>query len=261
MPSTNINRCFQILEILCDHGKGMSLGDIAYATDIPKSATHRMLSSLCDAGYVAQLPSKGYRLTLSLPALGMRFLSNTDLLNECQLVLNEFAAEIGELVRMCLVDNGNLIWIAKAQGARSGLLVDPVAGHKVALHATATGKVWLASLSTEEALRHVLRDGFGTTDDHGPAVIQTVEALQEDLKLTDERGYGLAIEEADPGIVAIAVGLRSSSENGEHVGTLSIAGPHSRLSEEQLVSLLPKLKVVAARLRGIDALRKFTDGS
>lgn len=261
MPSMNIDRCFQILEILCDQGQGMSLGDIAHAADIPKSATHRMLSSLCDAGYAAQLPSKNYRLTLALPALGMRFLSKADLLNECQVVLDELAAEVGELVRMCLVDNTSLTWIAKAQGAKSSLLVDPVTGQKVALHATATGKVWLSSLSTEKALRHVLRDGFGTPDDHGPEVVQTVEAFQEDLKRTRERGYGLAIEEADPGIVAIAVGLPGSDEKGEFVGTLSIAGPQSRLSEERLVSFLPKLQAAAARLHGIDTLRQFTQGS
>jgi DNA-binding IclR family transcriptional regulator len=257
----NIDRCFQVLEILCDSGRGLSLGDIAQQADIPKSATHRMLGSLCDAGYVVQLPSKDYRLSLSLPALGFRFLSNTNWLDECQRVLDELAAEVGELVRMCLVSNGNLIWIAKAQGAKNSLLVDPVMGQKVALHATATGKIWLSSLSTEMALRHVLRDGFGTPDDHGPKVVQSVEALQEDLKLTKERGYGLALEEADPGIVAIAVGLRGSLDEEAFIGTLSIAGPHSRLSKEQLIGSLPKLNDASTRLRGIDTLLSFAEGN
>jgi DNA-binding IclR family transcriptional regulator len=257
----NIDRCFQVLEILCDSGRGLPLGDIAEKADIPKSATHRMLGSLCDAGYVVQLPSKDYRLSLSLPALGIRFLTNTNLLNECQQVLDELAADVGELVRMCLVNDDNLTWIAKAQGAKNSLLVDPVMGQKVALHATATGKIWLSSLTTEEALRHVLRDGFGTPDDHGPKVLQTVEELQEDLKQTRERGYGLAIEEADPGIVALAVGLQGNSDDQALAGTLSIAGPHSRLSEERLVSFVPKLKAAAKRLEGIDTLRNFADAN
>ena len=107
-----------------------------------------MLSSLCNAGYVTQLASKDYRLTLALPGLGFRFLSNTEILDECQLLLEELAIDVGELVRMTLVSGDNLLWVAKAQGARNTLVIDPVMGKSVALHATATGKVWLASLST-----------------------------------------------------------------------------------------------------------------
>ncbi len=227
--------------------------------DIPKSATHRMLGSLCEAGYVVQLPTKDYRLSLSLPALGMRFLSKSNLIGECQFVLDDLAAEVEELVRLSLVNDNNLIWTAKAQGAKTSLVVDPVMGKKVALHATATGKIWLSSLSTEMALRCVLRDGFGTPEQHGPSVIQSVEALQEDLRATRERGYGLAIEEADPGIVAIAVGLQGSEESGEYIGTLSIAGPASRLSKDKLVGFLPKLKSASVRLRGIETLMRFAN--
>lgn len=259
MPSMNIERCFQVLEILCDHSDGLPLGDIAEKADIPKSATHRMLNSLCSAGYVTQMRSKDYRLSLSLPSMGLRFLSGTRIMDECQEVLDDLAAEVGELVRMCLVNDSNLIWIAKAQSAKNRLMIDPVMGHKVALHATATGKVWLASLSTETALRHVLRDGFGTPDDHGPSVVQTVEELQADLIQTQKRGYGLAIEEADPGIVAIAVGIPGTSTENEIVGTVSIAGPHSRLPKEKLVDMLPKLQAAVARLKGIDVLMDFVE--
>lgn len=259
MPSMNIDRCFQVLEILCDSGQGLSLGDIAQKADIPKSATHRMLTSLCSVGYVTQLGSKNYRLSLSLPSLGLRFLSTTHIMDECQQVLDDLAVEVGELVRMCLVSNSNLVWIAKAQGAKNSLMIDPVMGQKVALHATATGKVWLASLTTETALRYVLRDGFGTCEDHGPLVVQTIEKLQAELIATDKRGYGLAIEEADPGIAAIAIGIPGSSPKADIVGTVSIAGPHSRLQKEKLIDMLPKLQEAVRRLNGIDVLMRFVD--
>lgn len=261
MPSTGLERSLTILEILSEHRLGLSLGDIADRAEIPKSAAHRMLNSLCGTGYVTQLPSRDYRLTLKMPALGFRFLSNTKILDECQFVLDRLAQEVGELVRMSMVNNDSLVWIAKAQGARSSLVIDPVMGREVALHATATGKVWLASLSTESALRHVLRDGFGTAQAHGPNVIQTIEALQVELAETRKRGYGLALEEADPGIVAIAVGLHSAKSPDTVVATLSIAGPASRLSRDKLIALLPKLRAAAEQLRGIDVLLEFTDAT
>ena len=259
MPSLNIERCFTVIEILCEHGEGLPLGDIATLADMPKSATHRMLTALCGAGYVTQLPSRNYRLTLALAGLGFRFLSNTSLLDEAQLILDRLAAEVGELVRMSLVDRDRLVWVARAQGARSGLVVDPVTGHPVVPHATATGKVWLASLSTEQALRIVLAIGFGSPDEHGPNVIQSVEALQAELALTGQRGFGLAIEEADPGVSAIAVPVTASEIGDTVIGTISIAGPTSRVSEQKLVGFLPSLQHAARQLTGIDVLMQFAN--
>ncbi|MBB4304579.1 DNA-binding IclR family transcriptional regulator [Rhodobium orientis] len=261
MSSSSLERCFTILEILADHRLGLSLGETASRAQIPKSAAHRLLNSLCSTGYVVQLPSRDYRLTLKMPVLGFRFLSNTGILDECQHVLDRLAGEIGDLVRLSMVNDDTLVWVAKAQGAKSSLVIDPVMGHEVALHATATGKVWLASLSTEQALRYVLRDGFGTPQQHGPNVIQTIENLQAELAKTKERGYGLALEEADPGIVAIAVGIPSAKSDDTIVATVSIAGPTSRLSEEVLVRHLPKLRAAADQLRGIDVLMEFADAA
>lgn len=261
MADSSIERWFRILEGLSDFRLGLSLGDISSKADIPKSATHRMLNLMCRTGYVTQLPSRDYRLTLKLPGLGLHFLSNTKILNECQYVLDQLAGEVGELVRLSMVNKDSLVWIAKAQGAKRSLVIDPVMGKEVALHATATGKIWLASLSTENALRIVLRDGFGTPEVHGPNVIQTVEALQAELAITKERGYGLALEEADPGIVAIAVAIPSNKVADTAIATLSIAGPSSRLSKEKLVGLLPQLQGAAEQLRGIDVFTEFTDAA
>jgi DNA-binding IclR family transcriptional regulator len=138
-------------------------------------------------------------------------------------------------------------------------MIDPVMGQKVALHATATGKVWLASLTTETALRYVLRDGFGTPEDHGPFVVQTIEDLQAELIATRKRGYGLAIEEADPGIAAIAIGIPASGSGAGIVGTVSIAGPHSRLQKEKLIGMLPSLQEAVRRLHGIEVLMEFVE--
>ena len=254
MPALGIDRCFALLDVLANYPQGQSLGEIAADAGIPKSGTHRMLNMLVDAGYVTQLPSKMYRLTLKLPALGFRFLSNTGVLAQCQNVLDQLAAQAGELVRLSIIDGEHLVWIAKAQGARSSLVIDPVLGRPVVLHATASGKIWLASLTTEQALRHVLRAGFGSPQEHGPRVIQSVEALQKELASTRKRGYGLAIEEAEPGVNAIAVGVAGGSSYGQIAATISVAGPTSRLSKEKLQSFLPELQDAARQLTGVDAL-------
>ena len=259
MSSTSIvDRCLSLLELLTEAPGGMPLSKISQRSGLPKSAAHRMLASLVEAGFVRQADNRDYQLTMKLTTLGFRFLANTELVDQCQVVLDRLALEVGELVRMAIVDGDNLVWMARAQGARSGLVVDPVMGRHVVTHATATGKVWLASLPQETALRIVLRDGFGTPEQHGPNVIQSIEALIDDLARTRELGYALALEEADPGIVAIAVGIRASADVDEPIaGTVSIAGPVFRLSEERLLSYLDLLKATAKELSGIGPVLRY----
>ncbi len=259
MSSTSIlERCLAILEILAEAPEGLPLGEISAQTGMPKSATHRMLSALAESGYVRQSDSRDYRLTMKLATLGFRHLGQTGLIEHCQKVLDVLADEVEELVRMTIVDGDRLVWVAKAQGARGSLVMDPVMGHDVVLHATATGKVWLASLSTEQALKVVLRDGFGTPQEHGPNVIQSVEALLEELKETRERRYGLAWEEADPGIGAVAVGIPATpDEDSPLIGTVSVAGPVFRLSREQLIDFVPRLEAASRELCELGSLLRF----
>ena len=257
MSSSIIDRCFAIVETLAESREGLSLGTIADRTGMPKSAVHRMLAALAATGYAVQLPNRDYKLTLKLPGLGLRYLSNTDLLKQCQPVLDALALEVGELVRLALVEAETLVWIGKAQGALTGLLVDPVMGHQVVLHATATGKVWLASLSNEEALRIVFQHGFASAGMHGPNVKSTVEDLQADLSETRSRGYGLVQEEAEPGISAIAVPVHGGDAGETVVATISVAGPSARLTEARLLECLPQLRRAASQLTGLDALRNL----
>jgi DNA-binding IclR family transcriptional regulator len=56
-----------------------------------------------------------------------------------------------------------------------------------------------------------------------------VEALLKEIAATRKRGYGTAIEEAEPGVTAVAVAIRSSADS-RVVGTMSIAGPLQRVT-------------------------------
>jgi DNA-binding IclR family transcriptional regulator len=93
-------------------------------------------------------------------------------------VLDALAARSGELARLALVDGDTLTWIAKAQGAATGLRYDADAGRGVILHATATGKVWLASLPEARALELVAREKRLGMRGLGPNAVTTLAALK-----------------------------------------------------------------------------------
>jgi len=242
-----VDRCLELLTLLARHPRGLGISEVSERIDLPKSATHRLLATLVEHGFATQTEARGYRLTMRLVQLGFSLLAGSRLLEVCQPVLDRLAATAGELVRMTVVDGDRIQWVGKAQGARGSLVLDPVMGRDVQIHATATGKVWLASLPVDEALRRVLNEGFGSPEQHGPNVITTIEGFLAELERTRERGFGIAFEEAEPGVAAVAVAIRPAP--GDAVaGTVSVAGPVARMPRERLEALVPDLEEAAAEL-------------
>jgi DNA-binding IclR family transcriptional regulator len=122
-------------------------------------------------------------------------------------------------------------------------------GVDVVLHATATGKAWLATLPEEEALRIVCARGFATPPEFGKRAVRNVEELRTHLAATRRRGYGLAIEEGEPGTLAMATVFRTHAGRDAPVaGTVSIAGPLTRLTDPRVRELVPLLHRAADEL-------------
>jgi DNA-binding IclR family transcriptional regulator len=129
-------------------------------------------------------------------------------------------------------------------------------GQEVALHATATGKAWLATLPEDEALRIVCARRFFTHLRLGPRARSTVEDLKRDLAETRSRGYAVAVEEAEPGIVALAATFRTDARPDAPVaGTLSVAGPISRITPERYDEIHAALTAAVAELEAVWRLR------
>lgn len=250
MQIPNVERSLQILETLAAAPEGMSLGALAQKLELPKSAAHRLLQALASRGYVHRDPvSQNYAMSLKLAVLGFRFLHALRLSDVAQGALDRLARASGEYCRIAVVEGEDLVWVARAQGATQGLRYDPPMGLEVVLHATATGKAWLATLPEEDALRIVCARGFATPPGFGKRAVRNVDELRAHLAATRRRGYGLAVEEGEPGTLAIAVVFHAHpGADAPVAGTVSIAGPLTRLTEDRVRELVPLLRAAAAEI-------------
>ena len=170
--SVQLHNALDILELIVASERPLALGTIAERVGMAKPAAHRLLQVLVERGYVEQEPeTQAYRATLHMAILGFRHLAATGLRDVTYPELLRLASETGELVRLAVLDNGVMTWIAEAQGARAGLRYDGNLGRQAVLHATAAGKAWLSTLTDEEAVRRVLDAGFPAREETGPRVI------------------------------------------------------------------------------------------
>ncbi len=256
--SAILERSFKVMEHLAAHPEGRPLSALAGDLGMPLSATHRLLTELIRCGYVRQDQSHGdYMLTIKMVSLGLSFLSNSGIVDIAQPLLDQLAGESGELVRLAVVDGDELTFVAKAQGAKTGLRYDPDMGLSVNLSCSSAGHAWLATMTDEQALELVTRQGFGQPKDFGPKAPTTVKALLAFLRAARKRGFSMINEVFAPAMTAMAATVRG--HHGAVIGVITIAGPLVRLSEERMLSLGPVLLSTAddvARASGASALFK-----
>jgi DNA-binding IclR family transcriptional regulator len=158
---------------------------------------------------------------------------------------------------VALVEGDTLHWAARAQGATQGLRYDPPMGRSVLLHATASGKAWLATLPEDQALGLVLRQGFRGRPGMGKRAARTVDEFRRHLREARRRGYALAIDEAEPGIVAIAAAFATGGTAGAATaGAISVAGPGVRFDVKRATELGPRVLAAARAMTALWPTRR-----
>ena len=262
MAHVPAERCLSIIELLAQSARAMPLGEIAEQLALPKSGAHRLLATLVDLGWAEKDPETSfYRLTMRLAVLGQQFYVATGIPDICQPLLDELAHGCHEFARLAVVDGHALVWVAHSQGADAGLMYQPsLTSNTVPLFATASGKAWLATLPTEQAMHVLMKNGgLESADRYGPNVVRSVEALLRELKVTARRGYGLAFSEAEFGVTAIAAAIRADATTPA-LGTVSIAGPGARITDRRAHELAPRVIETASRLSNLWPLRVTSNG-
>ena len=228
-----MEKSLAILEYLANYPDGATLGQIATELNQIRSGCHRTLGELIRFGYVRQLPHRGdYALTTKLASMGLSFLSKSGVVDIAQPVINRLAQVTEELVRLAIVDGERLTLVAKAQGAKSGLVYDPDTGIDLRLSCSAAGQAWLMTLPEDVAIQYVTRQGMGSPENYGPAAPTSIKALLRVLEEHGKRRFSIIQDAYAPGMSAMAAPVQRAGEPA--TGAIVIAGPSARLTLKRM---------------------------
>jgi DNA-binding IclR family transcriptional regulator len=114
------------------------------------------------------------------------------------------------------------------------------------LSCSSSGWAWLSTLKDDAALKLVSQQGLGIPKEFGPNAPKSLKALLKALQDTRKSGFALTEETYTTGLNAIAVPVGLSGQTP--MGTISVAGPSSRLTRERMLSMVPHLMSAAAQL-------------
>ena len=221
-----VDRAAQLLVQVVQARKPQSFGALTEGARLPKSTVSRLLNALERQGLVERDRDGGFRAGPVLARFA-RMSSSTDALIETSApFLETLSRRTGETVNLAIPGQNVVEQVAQVD-SRYMLGATNWVGLAVPFHCSALGKIFLAYGAVDLPK--------GRLEQRGPRTLTTREALADDLALVRRRGYAVADEELEPGLVAIAAPVRDSS--GAVVASISVSGPSVRLTPDRTVTV------------------------
>ncbi|MGX9901083.1 IclR family transcriptional regulator [Arthrobacter sp. SA17] len=238
----SVDRALQILEILARDGHA-GVSDIADEMGVHKSTVFRLLESLAGPDMVQQNSGRGkYQLGFGILRLAASIPARLSLVREARPILEDLAHQSKETVNLAVLRSGYAVNVDQALGPSSLATHDWVGG-LTPLHATSSGKVFLAALPADE--RRQILDEVGLSA-RTPRTITSREALEKQLLDVAHNGYAESREELEIGLNAIAVPVHNHV--AAVIGSVSISGPAFRFDTEKVPELITDLREAGLRI-------------
>src|SRR3546814_756294 len=228
-----LERAMRLLDVLAKRSEPVPLKDLAAATGLHTSTTHRILNDLVVGRYVERVDSGLYQLGMRLLELGSLVKGRLNVREVALEPMRELHKLTGQTVNLSLQQGDEIVYIERAWSERSGMQVVRAIGGRAPLHLTSTGKLFLSVSDPRQVKAYAMRTGLaGTTRN---SITQT-DQLERDLSQVRRHGYSRDNEELELGVRCIAAGVYD--DTGKLQAGLSISAPAERMRDEWIPILL-----------------------
>ena len=247
----NVQIVHRIAAVLRAFGSQGLLGitDLAHATGLPKSTTHRLVTALVNEGLLVQdEDSHKYALSLRITALGASILGSNTVRKTARPILMELRDRTHESVHLAVLEGMEIV-IIDTEDSYFFVRAVNVPGQHLPAHAVSTGKVLLAyqwEVQLQEMLSKVNLTRY--TD----RTITDPRQLLEELRKVRAQGYAISSSELEEGIDAVAAPIFDHLNSV--VAAVSIGGPSERCQpkQEELIAAVTRAgQLVSQTLRYI----------
>lgn len=228
-----VTRALDILELFLEGDGTLSAPEVTRRLQLPRTTVHELLTTLAARSYLVQIPDQTgrYRLGVRAYQLGSRYAEQLDLAAEGQQVAREVAETCDETVHVAVLEDTDVIYIAKVDSTHAVRMVS-AAGRKLPAHCTSVGKMLLASLPPAELESRLADRELVAMTQNSITQPQALLAALADIR---ERGVAAEHRESNPDVSCVAAPVRDSA--GNVVAALSISVPMIRWSEQRELEL------------------------
>jgi DNA-binding IclR family transcriptional regulator len=232
-----IDRAASLLTAVVRGAEPASFTELAAASGLAKSTTSRLLTAL----ERNQLVRRDHDGRFSPGELFVRYAwqgsPDADLVAVAQPFLDQLGELTGETINLGVVSREVVQQVAQVN-SRFMIGGTNWVGLDVPLHCSASGKVLLAFGATAVPL--------GPFERRTERTVTSRPELEAELASVRERGFAVANEELEPGLVAVAAPIFAGAVTA--IAAISVSAPASRLTDRQIPAMAASCVDVARAL-------------
>jgi IclR family acetate operon transcriptional repressor len=235
-------KAFTVLEMVSMDAASTSMSEIVRHTGLTKPTAHRVVNMLVEMGFLERDTSDlGFIEGPSLVSLAHRTLRASAPRSLRHSILKEISLEMGETFNYGVLSGAEVIYLDRIEAKWPlGLRYD--AGSRVPCHCTALGKLMLSYLPDDDLSNLInAMPRLSYTNN----TITDPEKLLSAITASRMDGIGTDNQEFIHGVVCVAVPVIDG--NGRCFGGIAVSAPESRMTLNQMLGFVPKMREAAKR--------------
>lgn len=239
----SVINAIRVLEVLKSAPEPLRLSEISERLGLRKTTVHLLLTTLAEFNFVQRHGALGhYRLGLGAFEVGAAAVDRLNLPPDLGPPMERLADRSMEAVSLAVRSGRNALIVRRYESAQI-LRAEIGIGTRMPLHASASGKVLLASMT-----RGQLEELYPNNElpDAAGARIKTKPELLRELDKVRRAGHATNRDEFVLGVAAIAAPV--VDRHGRTVAALSIAGPTTRFEG---IKWVRELLITAAEMSAV----------
>jgi DNA-binding IclR family transcriptional regulator len=238
-----VAKALAVLDEVAARGRPVRFAELLETTPFPKATLYRFVQVLTKQGMLSYDPERQtYAPGLRLVRLAHAAWQASSLAPIARPHLDRLSRETGETVHLAQLDAGQVLYVDKRNAAEPVEMYSQ-AGKVGPAYCTGVGKAMLAWLPEAELGPVLQRQAWHRFTGN---TITNAEAMRGELAAIRARGHAFDDEEHEPGIICIAVPIRTRA--GRVLGAVSVTSTTARTSLQGLTAHLPELR------RAVDAI-------
>ena len=239
----SVSRALSILELFDDKRPSLNVSEVAELTGLNRATCYRFCQTLRQLGYLEELGDRRFRPGLKAMSLAHAALSSRELPELATPYLQRLSADINETVNMGLLDDTEVVYVARVLSDHL-ISLRVYIGSRLPAYASSLGRSMLAFLPDEEAADIIDRSDLKALTSH---TIVSRKRLLAELKTIRQRGYALNDQEIANGLRGVAAPVLT--ESGRPIAAINISIPHPLKGPEEIEDeLAPKVMATAREI-------------
>jgi IclR family pca regulon transcriptional regulator len=232
-----------VIEAFGHDRQRLTIAEASRLTGLERATARRYLLTLVAGGY-ADYDGKFFSLTPRILRLGYAYLAATPLPGLIQPVLERVAEMTKEASSASILDETEIVYIARA-AQRRVMSIGLQVGSRLPAYCASMGRVLLAALPPEDVAGRLAASHVEKLTPH---TLTDVKSLSDEIAKVRERGYAIIDQELELGLRSVAVPVYDAG--GRVVAAMNVGVQVARASLDDLVQrFLPALRDAQAGLR------------